>query len=374
MGLLRTILSITVVFAHLPFGSSFVFVGGKHAVQLFYLISGYLIAHILATNESYKDPLKFYLNRILRLYPIYYVVALLSLITAVLINQGFFDLYRKIPASADALLIISNFFLIGQDWVMFSGIDDGRLVATADFRQSDFPLHSGLLVPPAWTLGVELSFYVLAPFILRNKKMIFLLLILSLSIRGFLFYIGLGSSDPWNYRFFPAELSLFLLGALANQYLLPIWKKIVSVSSFRVAPSLGTYLVVFMVVFYFLIPVKEIIKESLLFSVFLLFLPLTFLYQNISKIDQAIGELSYPIYICHLPVIRIISSMMERLNIIDTFAISCACLFMSIIFAYFLNRYIGRRIEHLRKQIKAVGKKPLLVHTECNKGYVKTTT
>lgn len=352
MGLLRALLAIAVVFDHLPSGGGFVFVGGHHAVELFYLISGYLIAHVIATNASYKDPLRFYLNRILRLYPIYYAVALLSLFAAILINPGFFDLYRNIPASADALLIFSNLFLIGQDWVMFSGINDGHLVATADFRQSDFPLHSGLLVPQAWTLGVELSFYALAPFVLRSKRMIFLLLILSLSIKGFLFNIGLGSSDPWSYRFFPAELSLFLLGALSNQYLLPFWRRVISSSGFRAIPRLGTYLVICLVVFYFLIPVKEPIKWPLLFSVFLLFLPLTFLYQGTSKIDQAIGELSYPIYICHLLVIRIISDMTERLNISNHFVISCACLFMSIMFAYFLNRHIGDRIEQLRTKIR----------------------
>lgn len=355
MGFLRTILAIAVVFAHLPWGGGYVFVGGVHAVKLFYLISGYLIAHVIATNETYKEPLKFYLNRILRLYPIYYAVALLSLIAAILINQKFFDLYRNIPSSADALLIFSNLFLFGQDWVMFSGINDGHLVATTDFRMSDFPLHTGLLVPQAWTLGIELSFYALAPFVLRSKRMIFALLIFSLLIRAFLFIIGLGNSDPWNYRFFPAELSLFLLGSLSNQYLLPFWKRVIASSRFKAVPRLATCLVISLVLFYFLIPVREIIKAPLLFSAFIVFLPLAFLYQGTSKIDQAIGELSYPIYICHLLVIRIISAISDLLNVTNLFVISCASLFMSIIFAYFLNRHIGERIERLRAKNRVVG-------------------
>ncbi|BAN36207.1 acyltransferase [Sulfuricella denitrificans skB26] len=354
MGLLRTILAIAVVFAHLPFGGSFVFIGGLHAVQLFYFISGYLIAHVIATNKSYENPLKFYLNRILRIYPIYLAVAFLSLLYAILINQKFLDLYQNIPASADALLIFSNLFIFGQDWVMFSGVNEGHLVATSDFKKSDFLLHTGLLVPQAWTLGVELSFYALAPYVLRDKKMIFVLLILSLSIRWFLFNQGLGNRDPWNYRFFPAELSLFLMGALSNQYLLPFWRKIISLAPFRALPRLATYLVICLVVFYFRIPVNEAIKGPLLFSVFLLFMPLTFLYQSTSKIDQAIGELSYPIYICHLLIIRITNDMSERLNIFDHFGILCACLFMSLMFAYLLNRHIGDRIEQLRTKIRGV--------------------
>lgn len=368
MGLLRTILAIAVVFAHLPWGGGYVFVGGLHAVQLFFFISGFLIAHVIATNETYRDPLKFYLNRILRLYPIYYTVALLSLVSAILINQKFFDLYRNIPFSADALLIFSNLFLFGQDWVMFSGINNDQLVATSNFRMSDYLLHTGLLVPQAWTLGIELSFYALAPFVLRSKKMIFTLLIFSLSIKGYLFNIGLGNSDPWNYRFFPAELSFFLLGALSNRYLLPFWARVIASSSFRALPKLATYLIIGLVMFYFLIPVKETIKEPLLFSVFLLFLPLTFIYQGASKIDQLVGELSYPIYICHLLVIRIISAMSEQLNMTNLFVISCASLFMSIMFAYFLNRQIGDRVELLRTKIRdarlETANQPLFVRAE----------
>jgi peptidoglycan/LPS O-acetylase OafA/YrhL len=106
------------------------------------------------------------------------------------------------------------------------------------------------------------------------------------------------------------------------------------------------------------------VKEPLLFSVFLLLLPLTFLYQGTSKIDRSIGELSCPIYICHLLVIRIISAMSEQLNMTNLFAISCASLFMSIMFAYFLNRDIGDRVEKLRSKIRGIriksGNQPLL--------------
>ena len=77
MGTLRTLFAISVVFAH---SIGFVFVGGQNAVRLFYMISGFLISFVLVERKSYSSIVLFYINRYLRLYPIYLSVAVLSLI------------------------------------------------------------------------------------------------------------------------------------------------------------------------------------------------------------------------------------------------------------------------------------------------------
>jgi peptidoglycan/LPS O-acetylase OafA/YrhL len=53
MGTLRTLLAISVVFAH-SFG--FVFVGGRNAVQLFYMISGFLISFVIVEKKHINPP------------------------------------------------------------------------------------------------------------------------------------------------------------------------------------------------------------------------------------------------------------------------------------------------------------------------------
>ena len=68
MGTLRTLLAIAVVLVH---SYGFVMVGGRNAVQLFYMISGFLISYVLVERKVYKDTISFYINRYLRLYPIY---------------------------------------------------------------------------------------------------------------------------------------------------------------------------------------------------------------------------------------------------------------------------------------------------------------
>ncbi|MFZ6693377.1 acyltransferase family protein [Undibacterium sp. SXout20W] len=78
MGTLRTLFAIAVVFAHCY---GFLLVGGRNAVQLFYMISGFLISFVLIEQRAYLRMKTFYINRFLRLYPVYFVVALMTLAT-----------------------------------------------------------------------------------------------------------------------------------------------------------------------------------------------------------------------------------------------------------------------------------------------------
>ncbi|WP_090201925.1 acyltransferase family protein [Pseudomonas asplenii] len=77
MGLLRTLLAISVIFAH---SYGFVLVGGQIAVQIFYMISGFLISFIIVEKKSYSTLKDFYLNRYLRIFPTYAIIATLTLL------------------------------------------------------------------------------------------------------------------------------------------------------------------------------------------------------------------------------------------------------------------------------------------------------
>jgi len=209
VGILRFLLAITVVFAHSPWNGGMVFVGPRIAVQLFYITSGFLISYVLTERKDYINHWSFYKSRLLRLYPIYLTVAIITLLIFWFLNPAFFALYGAIPTSAATMLKFTNLTLFGQDWVMFTAVNQGDFHFSSNFKLSDFELWRGLLAPQAWSLGVELCFYTIAPFILHKQSAIIILLIISILIRVFLFSIGLASTDPWTYRFFPAELSFF---------------------------------------------------------------------------------------------------------------------------------------------------------------------
>jgi peptidoglycan/LPS O-acetylase OafA/YrhL len=102
----------------------------------------------------------------------------------------------------------------GQDLYHFLH-QDGALAFTADFWTNPHPLWRLLIMPQAWTLSLEFSFYLIAPFVVRRAfRSIALILMASLALRLLLQLWLCWHGDPWSYRFFPSELALFLLGTL----------------------------------------------------------------------------------------------------------------------------------------------------------------
>lgn len=356
MGMLRTLFAIAVVFAH-TYG--FVLVGGTHAVRLFYMISGFLISYVLVEKKAYPTIGNFYRNRYLRLYPVYFVVAMLTFLLFSLAtfcmgkHMEFFGVYGSAPWAAKALLLFSNLTLFLQDWVMFAGVEGNQLAFTTDFTKGEVVLYKGLLVPQAWTLGVELSFYLIAPFILPRRKVLISLFITSILLRFYLISIGIGMSDPWTYRFFPTELALFLSGALSHQILLPYYRRVLVGKTIDTYANLATVFLVLLTITYWQLPLSDIMKTILLFSSFLFLMPLAFLFQAKKRWDKWIGNLSYPIYICHMLVIYVVGFVSTKLGIGDVVVTSIVVITLSILFSIILNRYVAEPMESLRSGYRA---------------------
>jgi peptidoglycan/LPS O-acetylase OafA/YrhL len=227
MGLLRFLLAVSVVIAHSSPIYGFKLVGGQIAVQAFFMISGFYMALILnekyiGENGAYK---LFISNRLLRLFPVYWVVLLLTIIFSVIVyfisngnDFGKLTYYNDYSSSLNLFsllfLVFSNVFILFQDVVLFLGLDvtSGNFYLTSNFAKTSPALYQFLLLPQAWTIGIEISFYLIVPFLVKMKfKTIILLIILSLLLRLFIMNKGL-IEDPWTYRFFPTELVFFLLG------------------------------------------------------------------------------------------------------------------------------------------------------------------
>jgi peptidoglycan/LPS O-acetylase OafA/YrhL len=350
MGTLRTLLAITVVLAHVTGGDAFV--GAKNAVQMFYVMSGFLMSYVLTESRTYATTRDFYINRYLRLYPIYFVVGVLAIGAQLAAQQAQLrDVYRDAPASASLFLTGANLTLFAQDWVHFMSVEGGKLALSSNFYDSEVPLYRGLIVPQAWTIGVELSFYLVAPFVLRSRKLLVSVLLLSLGVRVFLMALGLGRHDPWSYRFFPAELMLFLLGSLAHQVLLPRYRTIFQDALPGIAVAV-TALTIAMTLAYAWIPGSDLLKEPVLFLAFTLAVPMAFVFQGKSALDRWVGELSYPIYINHMLVIMLLAAVDRRIGM-NPLLVSASTVVMSIVAAILLNRFVGEPFERVRRRFRA---------------------
>lgn len=131
---LRGIAALSVFFYHVTYGydyglnqlsnNHFYFIYGKYGVELFFIISGFVIFMTLNKLKSIK---LFFINRISRLYPTYWTCIFITIIITRALNRPFE------PFSLEQILV--NLTML-QKWLKIPSID-------------------GVY----WSLGVELMFY-----------------------------------------------------------------------------------------------------------------------------------------------------------------------------------------------------------------------
>tara|TARA_X000000950_G_C13917198_1_gene661600 strand:- start:4502 stop:5560 length:1059 start_codon:yes stop_codon:yes gene_type:complete len=348
MGILRTFLAITVVLSH-SYGH--IFVGGRLAVQLFYIISGFLISYILIEAETYNSVRKFYWNRILRLFPAYYFISVLTffvfLIQLSYLDQvDFFETFNQLNLMGKIYLILSNIFIIGQDFAFFMGADAGNLIFKSNYFNSEPVIYEGLISQITWTISLELTFYLIAPFILKDKKFLILILLLSILLRIILIFDGIGLVGGFTYRFFPLELALFLLGAFSHQFIKPYIERNFK-GNMDFFSKFFTFFLLTYALFFSFIPG---IMPNTLLIIFLtiIILPFLFHFQNINKNDQWIGKFSYPIYVSQWPVIVMAEDFFPIFSIAKLITI----LSVTLILAFLTEYFISSPIEKFRNKNK----------------------
>jgi peptidoglycan/LPS O-acetylase OafA/YrhL len=280
------------------------------AVELFFVVSGFYMQLILSTRYT-KWKLgrawisQFYKARYFRLLPIYLFGSLLVAGTALLplelsSNSAPLPIWRytyELPNTPGNLLFkaflsLTNVTMLFQDVTMFLASHNGQVHWSENFVNSEVPLWQGLAISPAWSLGIELSFYLMAPYLLnlRSRWLIigscFGLTIKVLAIRT----LHLG--DPWTFRFFPFEIGYFLIGALAFRYRS-------SLDCF-VPRHIGKYCVYPLAIAFAVFRLPKHLATLAYPAALACALPFMFRMTSGLKADRLIGELSYPFYIFHM--------------------------------------------------------------------------
>lgn len=306
---------------------------------------------VLLDTPAYRNPLLFWTNRCLRLFPTYWVILLLStglLLTAHVAGANpKVSQFLELSAGTQGFLVAANIILLGQDLACFLQEKSGIGMAfTADFRQVENPLIRFLAVPQAWSLALELTFYLLIPFIVNRPRTMILLFSTSLALRGLAIHQGFGSQDPWSYRFFPFELALFLLGVFAHQWVAPATQKWLRDSPN--APVAALAICVTALIFYPTLNVAEVVKQIIMLCLFFVALPLLFQLSSHSRFDRRIGELSYPIYLAHLLILIPLRPVSQRHPI---FAI-CLAIVLTVLLAVIINKSVDPWIGRYRARVR----------------------
>ena len=122
----------------------------------------------------------------------------------------------------------TNLFLFGMNWrISFADYPDTHWnAALFGMRQ-------------AWTLGAELTFYLVAPFLLRTPRLCLLVFLGSVVVRAVCVAVY-GFDEHWTYYFLPSTFLFFLLGhfgRLASEQV-----------SFVNSPIFGTAMLIAMII------------------------------------------------------------------------------------------------------------------------------
>jgi peptidoglycan/LPS O-acetylase OafA/YrhL len=303
LGTIRFLLALSVVAAHvstLPFS---VELGSLLAVQAFYIISGFLIA-LVWTNKYRQQPnglLLFYSNRAARIYVLYWVVLVISIVLAQIIKTTTHNYPAYFVGQPHALIpyrIFVNAFIFGSSWAYWLGFDNGALYFTMDFQSSPYSVWWTMILAPAWTLDLELTFYLLAPFLVM-LRLRYLLLIIAASFAARFSWYAMGHvGDPWNYRFFPFEIGLFLTGVAAYRISAAlVWKP-------KPAMLMAIYLAIVGSILYYGrlgLPYGPYASFAYL-AVFAAAIPYVFRLTQSWKVDRFLADMSFPLYLAHWPV------------------------------------------------------------------------
>lgn len=318
MGILRLLFAISVFTAHGGAILGHQLVNGAVAVQCFFVISGFYISLVLTEKygTSWSETKLFYSNRLLRLYPAYWCVLVLTLMAgfASTFNIGFLQYFSSqivfikqtflMQGVAGAFAFISNLTLFGIDWTMFMKSVEGKLQFAIEFGHASERLDFLMPLPQAWSLGIEIAVYLMAPILFRMRTPLVIILIAATFIaRWIAFESGL-NYDPWTYRFLPFELGLFLMGTVAYR----IYARIQTLD-LGFIPILMLIQLIAMIFWYSTVPNSSAIlpfftdiQTVLIFSIWLS-MPFIFAATKSNKLDRLIGDLSYPFYVSHLLMI-----------------------------------------------------------------------
>lgn len=278
MGFLRLFLALIVAGDHFcivvvngnGFGpcnmSQWTWLHGGYAVILFYAISGFLISYALAHKyrPTADGTRAFYRSRFVRIFSLYWPMLL---IVGVL-------LFHAEPRPHSVLDWLVSIFIVGGDW----------MAAFANYPGAYSPYFGAL--GPVWSVAAELTFYAMAPFVLRSLPWTLCLFIASLTIRTVLHFVY-GSQLAWTYFFFPSTLWCFLAGDLARR-MFDAWLR-----DYRwVGPIMFAVAVVSLRLGGWTVPWLMVLSTAMV-------LPFLFAVTKDNRLLNFLGDLTYPIYLIH---------------------------------------------------------------------------
>ena len=312
------------------------FKNGFLGVDVFFVISGYLMANIY-NGGSLKD---FYMRRIRRLLPAYLTTISLSYLAAyfLLIPSDFTQLVQQIKS---ALLASANLYFWSQN---------------SYFQSTDFnPLLN------LWSLGVEFHFYLLVPLIfLLSKKFSSSLLFLFFGSLSACFF-ALSTSPKSAFYLLPFRLWEFLFGFLLLRFSLAKFES-------KKCKHLNFLLLSLLLLIFLFAPLDGFSQKFLfghpgIFSLLIVITTGLLIALNsnslvglkpIDYVFAQLGKYSYSLYLIHFPLLVLLnykpfSGTILRTDASSKLAVLICLTFVLAIMQYHFVEEVFRNSQRFKK-------------------------
>ena len=243
-----------------------------------------------------------------------------------------------------AVLIFSNLTFLGinDSYLFYVNHATGYLGVAPN--APNIPASSFMLVPPAWSLGIEVVFYSVAPFLVRRSAawqagLFFALVGLRLGLEH-------GLHIPYRPYIFisaPLQFPFFLAGSLAYR----LYRERASFPRLYSRYGLGWPAALFFVcLYYHRLPMANF-AWVVLYPLAFISIPVLFAFTRDNYWDRQIGELSYPFYLIHYFVIELFNAAADYITF-PTPLITPLCLLVTLALALAITQLFEIRVDRFR--------------------------
>ncbi|MDQ0903973.1 acyltransferase [Paenibacillus sp. V4I7] len=277
LQLLRGIAACVVVIFH-EFGTYGLFKYGKYGVDLFFVLSGFIILYTHHTKIGEKKVLvPFILKRIIRVFPIYWFMTFVYIL---LVSVSGFGSTLSID------YVLKSLFLLPQDKLPVIGV--------------------------AWTLEFEMLFYFIFGLLMFNRKILYTTLTLwGLTI---IYFFIFPTALPKAIEHIVSPLNLeFLFGCgiavvVIKRKISAEWMTRLGIISIVTSLTLQ---------YFNILKINDAIAWGIPFSILILGLVSLEMKKrlNIPKTLIYLGNASYSIYLSHLITLLVLESILEKLGL-----------------------------------------------------------
>ena len=325
-----SVLGVIIYHSKIYFFGELFFQGGYFGVDIFFVISGYLITSIIYEDlrKNQFSLKKFYIKRCRRIFPALIFTILISLLLSwySVMPVSFIEYAKSIIYS---LIFVSNYYFY------FSGLEYGAV--------------SGLLKPllHTWSLAIEEQFYIIFPLIFifgfrkfRKNLILYLGILLFVSFITAIYY---SNFDPkFNFYFIGSRAWELLIGSLL--FLLSYKSNLQIKTTYSNLSTFFGLLLIF-ISFQFnydtnptpnLNTVLPLLGASIIIFTFKKegFLNLLF----VNKFVLKIGLISYSLYLLHYPIFAFVRANRIAHSNIDYFVVALIIFFLSYISYRFIEK------------------------------------